>query len=95
MASLSQGSDMLSQRMGEFEKYLPELREHAMEARRMVEIERKVKSETEGMLMKVLDETFTTFRTTMEEEKKTRERNEEAMLQILENMSDTAGGVDL
>ena len=30
-----------------------------------------------------------------EEEKKTRERNEEAMLQILENMSDTSSGADL
>lgn len=95
VSSLSHGSDMLSQRCEEFEKYLPELREHAMEARRLVEIERKVKAETEGMLMKLLDETFTTFRTTLEEEKKTRERNEEAMLQILENMSDTSSGADL
>ena len=36
------------------------------------------------------DDTFSQFRTNMDNEKKTRERNEEAMLQILENMSDTS-----
>ena len=38
--------------------------------------------------MKLLDDTFTQFRETLSVEKTTRERNEEAMLQILENMSD-------
>ena len=38
----------------------------------------------------VSDDTFSQFRTNMDNEKKTRERNEEAMLQILENMSDTS-----
>jgi hypothetical protein len=83
----------LKKRMKETEEQLPEFHQAAMEARKMVEIEKRVKKETENMLMKLLDDTFAKFRTKQQEEKETRERNEEAMLQILENLSDTGGGV--
>ena len=92
---LSNTVSSLKKRVSSTEQELPEFRTHAIEARRMVEIERRVKTETEGMLMKLLDDTFTKFRGSMAQEKETRERNEEAMLQILENMSDTGAVNDL
>ena len=77
----------LTQRVTGTERLLPAVQTDAQEARRLVEIERKVKAETQGMLMKLLDETFSKFREDMATEHATRERNEEAMLQILENLT--------
>ena len=95
-ASVSATQDMHSsisentQRLSAVEGALPEVIAEAKEALRLVDIQRRVKEETSSTLISLVDKSISDVRDKLMAEVATRERNESAVLSILEGMSGVA-----
>ena len=79
-----------SRRMSTVEQSLSTVTEDVKEALRLVDIQRRVKEETTSTLITLVDKSLADLREKLLAEVATRERNESAVLSILEGMS----GVD-
>jgi hypothetical protein len=79
-----------SQRLSTVEGALPAVIAEAKEALRLVDIQRRVKEETSSTLISLVDKSISDVRDKLTAEVATRERNESAVLSILEGMSGVA-----